>query len=207
LLSHLEVWSRLQLRRELRPYQLEAGSAILSSIGEGRGDVITVMMSRQAGKNELSAQLESFLRAHYQGRVETAIKAAPTFKPQVINSLLRLQTMLELGPLTAGRWRSEHGYIVRLGRARWLFFSAAPGASIVGATASLLLEVDEAQDVDNEKFDRDFRPMAATRISACLVSAPISWVREWQIDTVALAPSSSRESGRPTILLRPSTTA
>ena len=42
------------------------------------------------------------------------------------------------------------------------FLSAAPGANIVGHTADLLLEVDEAQDVEPEKFDRDFRPMAAS---------------------------------------------
>jgi len=31
----------------------------------------------------------------------------------------------------------------------------------VGHTASILLEVDESQDVDREKFDREFRPMAS----------------------------------------------
>ena len=61
LLSHLDVWSRRGLGRPLRPYQREAAAAILASIRQGHGDVVTVMMSRQAGKNELSAQLESFL--------------------------------------------------------------------------------------------------------------------------------------------------
>jgi hypothetical protein len=162
VLTHLDAWSRLHLRRPLRPYQLEPAAAVLRSVREGLGDVVTVMMSRQAGKNELSAQVESFLLARYQGRVESAVKTAPTFKPQVINSIMRLQTMLELGPVTAGRWRAERGYIVRLGRCRWLFFSAAPGASIVGATASLLLEVDEAQDVSAERYDRDLSPMASS---------------------------------------------
>jgi hypothetical protein len=32
----------------------------------------------------------------------------------------------------------------------------------VGATANLLLEIDEAQDFSIEKYDRDFRPMGAT---------------------------------------------
>ncbi len=40
--------------------------------------------------------------------------------------------------------------------------SAEPEANVVGHTAQLLLEVDEAQDVSEEKLDRDFRPMAAT---------------------------------------------
>jgi hypothetical protein len=162
LVSRLELWSRLGLGRPLRPYQREAAAAILRSIREGAGDVLTVMMSRQAGKNELSAQLESFLLAGHQRRSATIVKAAPTFKPQIINSLLRLQQMLEASPLTAGRWRSERGYMVRLGQARALFFSTAPGAQIVGATASLLLEVDEAQDVDAGRYDKDLAPMASS---------------------------------------------
>jgi hypothetical protein len=32
----------------------------------------------------------------------------------------------------------------------------------MGATADLLREMDEAQDVDEEKYRRDFRPMAST---------------------------------------------
>jgi hypothetical protein len=51
---------------------------------------------------------------------------------------------------------------VTCGAARVQFLSAAPGANVVGHTADLLLEVDEAQDVEPEKFDRDFRPMAAS---------------------------------------------
>ena len=46
---------------------------------------------------------------------------------------------------------------------RVLFYSASPESNVVGATAELLLEIDEAQDVEWEKFNRDFRPMAAVR--------------------------------------------
>jgi hypothetical protein len=160
-LGHLEIWSRSILSRPLRPYQLEPAAAILRSIGQGRGDAITVMMSRQAGKNELSAHLESFLLANRQRRLDTLVKAAPTFKPQTINSLLRLTALLD-NPVTAGRWVREHGYIVRLDRARAFFFSAELGANVVGATATLALEIDEAQDVDPAKHDKDFAPMAAS---------------------------------------------
>jgi hypothetical protein len=45
---------------------------------------------------------------------------------------------------------------------RIMFFSAGPESNIVGATASILLEIDEAQDVAIEKYDRDLRPMAST---------------------------------------------
>ena len=50
---------------------------------------------------------------------------------------------------------------VRCGRAGARFLSAESTANVLGHTADLLLEVDEAQDVRPEKFDRDFRPMAA----------------------------------------------
>jgi len=43
-----------------------------------------------------------------------------------------------------------------------MFYSAAPESNVVGATADLLLEIDEAQDVSPDKFDRDYRPMAST---------------------------------------------
>jgi hypothetical protein len=56
----------------------------------------------------------------------------------------------------------EEGHIIRVGRARQVFLSAEPQSNVVGHTAQLLLEVDEAQDVDKEKFDKEFRPMAAT---------------------------------------------
>ncbi|QBD76191.1 hypothetical protein EPA93_09280 [Ktedonosporobacter rubrisoli] len=79
--------------------------------------------------------------------------------------------MLE-GPLTRERIFKSYGYIVGLAPSpeqrsalvgpRVMFFSAGPESNIVGATASLLLEIDEAQDVAIEKYDRDLRPMAST---------------------------------------------
>jgi hypothetical protein len=42
------------------------------------------------------------------------------------------------------------------------FLSAAPSSNIVGATVSLLLECDEAQDVEIAKWDKEIAPMAAS---------------------------------------------
>jgi hypothetical protein len=145
---------------ELRSYQREPGRAIVDSVVNGRGLSFTVVMARQAGKNELSAQVELFLLAKNARRSIDGIKCAPTFRPQAQISLRRLwRRIAEAGlePLAA----REDGHAVRFGQARQLFLSAEPSASVVGHTASLLLEVDEAQDVEREKFDREFRPMAA----------------------------------------------
>jgi hypothetical protein len=160
LLSDPALFSRFVVGRPLRSYQLEPARAILGSVLARLGDQVSVMMARQAGKNELSAQLEAYLLNLHSSEGGTIVKAAPTYVPQVVTSRLRLEGALE-NPLDHGRWRSDRGSI-RLGRARCQFLSAEPGANVVGATASILLEIDEAQDVDPDKHDRDFAPMAAS---------------------------------------------
>ncbi len=68
-----------------------------------------------------------------------------------------------------GIWTPELGYIIRLGEARAVFLSAAEGSNVVGNTAHLLLEVDEAQDVGKEKYAKDFRPMGSTTNCTCIL--------------------------------------
>lgn len=129
-------------------------------------------ISRQGGKNELSAQLELFLLTLSMAGGGDMIKASPTFRPQALISLGRLKARLEeagLGALVA----PEHGYIIRLGRARQLFLSADGSSNVVGHTAHRLLEVDEAQDVSKEKFAKDFRPMgSSTNVTTVLYGTP-----------------------------------
>jgi hypothetical protein len=147
-------------RPRLRPYQCEAGRAVLTSVMGGHGRSITIEIARQGGKNELSAQIELFLLARSVASDVDGIKCAPTFRPQLRLSMRRLWLRLSQSGIEPGSKMGEN--TVSIGRARMLFLSAEPHANVVGHTAGLLLEVDEAQDVDQEKFDREFRPMAAT---------------------------------------------
>jgi hypothetical protein len=160
------------LKRTPYPYQEEIAEAVLDSVFNEKGLTISVLLARQMGKNETSALLESYLLTCIEEKDATIIKCAPTFKPQVINSRQRLLSMLD-NPMTSHRVWKAFGYIVgvvlrdhavdsQIGP-RVMFFSANPDSSIVGATASHLLEVDEAQDVSVEKFNRDLRPMASTK--------------------------------------------
>jgi hypothetical protein len=167
-LSDIDPFSRLVLDTPLRPYQLEPARAILDSIFHARGFTFAVMMSRQAGKNELSGQLEAYLLNVYQRRGGQIVKASPTFKPQTINSIIRLMDRLN-NPWNARKVHRRESYMVELGKARALFFSAGPKASVVGATADLLLECDEAQDVTEEKWYKDFTPMAASTNATSLL--------------------------------------
>jgi len=149
------------LLKQLRPYQSQVGKAILDSVLNRKGLTFSVEIARQGGKNELSAQLEVLLLTLFLGLGGNAVKCAPSFKPQTVISMLRLKERLNDAGY-AGFWTPEHGYMVRLGKARQLFFSADKSSNVVGATAHILLEIDEAQDVSPEKYDKEFRPMGAS---------------------------------------------
>jgi len=113
----------MAINHKLRPYQIEAGRAILESVMNRRGLTFSVEMARQGGKNELSAQLEVLLLTLFLGTGGNLIKCAPTFKPQTVVSMMRLKERLN----DAGYdrfWGAELGYMIRLGRARQIFFSA-----------------------------------------------------------------------------------
>ncbi|MCX7912108.1 MAG: hypothetical protein N2506_04005 [Dehalococcoidales bacterium] len=146
---------------ELRPYQKEVAVAILDSVFGKKGLTFSVEIARQGGKNELSAQLEVLLLTIFMAQPGNIVKCAPTFRPQALISMMRLKDR----PNDAGFdgiWQAELGYIVRLGNARAIFLSADGSANVVGNTAHILLEVDEAQDVSREKYAKEFRPMGAS---------------------------------------------
>jgi hypothetical protein len=147
--------------RRLRPYQREVALAILDSVFGGKGLTFSVEIARQGGKNELSAQLELLLLTLYMVEPKNLIKCSPTFKPQTVISMMRLKDRLNDAGFD-GIWTSELGYIVRLGNARAIFLSADESANVVGNTAHILLEIDEAQDVGKEKYTKEFKLMGAT---------------------------------------------
>ena len=145
----------------LRPYQREVAAAILDSVFAGKGLTFSVEMARQGGKNELSAQLELLLLTFYMTQPQNLVKCSPTFKPQTVISMMRLRDRLNDAGFS-GIWTPELGYIIRLGNARAIFLSADESANVVGNTAHILLEIDEAQDVSREKYNKEFKPMGAT---------------------------------------------
>ncbi|HEX9107018.1 MAG TPA: hypothetical protein VF832_07315, partial [Longimicrobiales bacterium] len=163
----------------LRGYQRAAADAVLDSIFHRRGLSFVIMFPRQSGKNELQAQLEAYLLTLYSATDAEIIKVSPTWKPQSLNAMRRLQRILERNLITRSLWRKENGYIYRLGSARVFFLSGGPEAHIVGATASLLLEVDEAQDVLAAKFDKDIAPMAASTNAT-----RVFWGTAWTSNTL-----------------------
>ncbi len=146
----------------LRRYQQGVCEAICDSVLNRRGLTFVVMFPRQSGKNELQAQLETYLLALFCDTPAEIVKVSPTLKPQSLNAMRRLERTLKKNLYLSQVWHKEAGTLYRVAEARIHFLSGADESNIVGATANLLLEVDEAQDIAIAKFDKDIAPMAAS---------------------------------------------
>lgn len=166
-------------RLKLRAYQREVAETIVRSVIHSQGLSIAVMFPRQSGKNELQAQIEACLLLLLKNHHAEIIKISPTWRPQSLNAMRRLERVLSRNAATRGLWHKESGYIYRIGQARIFFLSGSPEANIVGATASALLEVDEAQDVQIDKFDREIAPMASSTNAT-----RVFWGTAWTADTL-----------------------
>jgi hypothetical protein len=178
-LKNSEIFVQFFSHIRPRKYQRAALLTAVESIQGNKGLSLVVMFPRQSGKNELQAQLEAFLLATLQNTDAELVKVSPTWRPQSLNAMRRLERVLTRNDLTRGKFSKESGYIFRINRARIYFLSGAPEANIVGATASTLLEVDEAQDVQIAKFDKDIAPMAASTNAT-----RIFWGTAWTAHTL-----------------------
>ncbi len=146
----------------LRSYQREVGEAITDSVLHGKGYSFVIVFPRQSGKNELQAQIETYLMSLFSDLQSEMVKISPTWKPQSQNAMRRLERTLKRNYITHLRWKKLSGYIYEFGNSVIHFLSGSPSSSIVGATASQLLECDEAQDVEIAKWDKEIAPMAAS---------------------------------------------
>jgi hypothetical protein len=171
-------WLLLPEQR-LRPYQIAPARAIVASVEQSLGRSFAVVFSRQAGKDELLAQIVAYLLLRWQRCGGSIVLAAPTFQPQA--ALMRDRLLARLAqPQPAsfiGTATLRDGYAVTLGRASARFLSAAPGANARGQTADLLLVANEAQDIEPDVWDAIFDPMAASTNATTLFLGTV-WSRE-----------------------------
>ncbi len=163
----------------LRAYQQAAANAIVNSVLQNQGLSIVVMFPRQSGKNLMQAQLEVYLMALLAEEGAEMVKLSPTYQPQSLNAMRRLETALEANFLTKGKWHKSAGNHYRFRKSHLTFLSAAPGSNIVGATASTLLSLDEAQDIEIAKYDKQIAPMAASTNAT-----RVFWGTAWSAQTL-----------------------
>jgi hypothetical protein len=140
--------------------EIEAIDLIEKHIALRTGKVIVIRSARQTMKNECSAMVALRMLGVYKDIGGTYIRTAPTWKPQIINSMKRVEKFLFVDPVI-DHYRPRHGYIYECGGADITFLSTDKQASVVGATASICLDIDEAHKVDKGKFEEDFSPMTA----------------------------------------------
>ncbi len=162
LLRDVRLFAEQCSQVRLREYQEMVAMAVVESVLHEKGRSYVVMFPRQSGKNELQAQIEAYLLLRLSKFSSEMVAISPTWKPQSENAMKRLERVLKRNFLTKSEWTKELGYIYRVGEARVIFLSGSPETNIVGATASTLLSVDEAQDIQIAKFDRDIAPMSAS---------------------------------------------
>jgi hypothetical protein len=146
----------------LRPYQVEIARAVMDSVIHKRGRTFVIILPRQSGKNEVQGHLLCWLLYRAGPRGGKIVSVSPTFHPQAFTCMERVRKYLDLSAGTRDHWTSSGGFTFRYDQARLQFLSAAGTSSVVGATADILLNVDEAQDVSIQKFDKDFDPMTAS---------------------------------------------
>lgn len=179
LLTKEKEFARYLTGLRLRSYQQGVFESVLTSIKKKLGYSFVVMFPRQSGKNELQAHLEVYLLTLLSRYSVDIIKVSPTLKPQAQTCMRRFEQVARRNQLVASLWKKEGGNSYRVEGARITFLSAAVGSNIVGATASGLLEVDEAQQVNIEKYDRDIAPMSA---STC--ATHVFWGTAWTSTTL-----------------------
>jgi phage terminase large subunit-like protein len=138
---------------KLRDYQRGVAEAVFQSVREHAGRSFVVMFPRQSGKNELQAQLETYLLCCYYLMNAEMVKVSPTWKPQTLNAMRRLRAarVTIAGTLLPQRIRATST------AAREAAFIFSPGSRAPTSwepQANVLLEVDEAQDSSPAKFDK-----------------------------------------------------
>ena len=163
----------------LRLYQVQIARAIKDSIIHHRGLTFVIILPRQSGKNELQAHLFAWLLFRYANLGGRIVSVSPTFKPQTQINMDRVKSSLDACVGSRGLWKSSKGYLYQLGNAQVQFFSGEPRANVLGATADLLLSVDEAQSISTAKFDKDFDPMTASTNAT-----RIFWGTAWTSDSL-----------------------
>lgn len=148
----------------LYPYQAKWAQYIMDLLASGRNETVIVEMSRQSGKNQGQSIYQIAALARFRNLDRSIVASAPTAKPQLINSKMRFAALSER--LTNRHpWlklKPAQGYIFKCRNASIHFLSADPTAQVVGATASLCLNVDEAQDTPEEVYQKRFSPMRAS---------------------------------------------
>lgn len=158
---------------QLRPYQLAIVPGLLHSIRHHLGLTFILVLPRQSGKDEFLVWLKAFLLVLFSFLPVGIVEFNPTYKPQTMTAMARFEAALDSHPLTRKRWRKRGDFMRRLGKAWVSFLSGDEKANVVGSTASLVLNVNEAQDIEATTYDKKSEPMTASTNATRLICGTV----------------------------------
>lgn len=173
-----------------RPYQLTITRAIYNSVIQCLGHTITILVSRQGGKNETLITWVIVALAMLMPGIRIGFYA-PTFNQATNVTMRRLKARLKHKKF-AGRLAMENKQLVQFklpANARGPYahrgegsligiFSHEPEAKKEGFTWDLII-IDEAQDLDRETFEVEIEPMgASTDATYVFIGTP------WSIESI-----------------------
>lgn len=164
---------------KLRKYQERVARAVIHSVLQQKGYSFVVIFPRQSGKNELQVQLQTYFLSLFADIPSEMVQISPTWRPQTENAMHKLEDVLSCNKIVRDRWSKHHGHVFKVDKARLVFLSGSPTSNIVGATANLLLSIDEAQDVLISKYDKEIAPMAASTNAT-----RVFWGTAWTSNTL-----------------------
>ena len=88
------IFAEYASKLKLRTYQQNVAWSVTRSVIAESGLSFVVLFPRQSGKNELQAQLETYLLTLYSQYDLDIVKISPTWKPQSINAMSRIERVL-----------------------------------------------------------------------------------------------------------------
>ena len=184
VLLSIQLFSALVIMLPLYGYQVQPANAVIDSCINHKGMEFLWVFPRQSGKDETIAQVSAFLLTLFHRLEACIVHVYPTTQQITVGSA-RLERRLD-NNITAGRWWTKTKPLRRgFGQAVVAFFSGHPQAKSEGATANLLLIINETQDQHEPTIDRRFTPMRASTNATALYVGTVRTTHDllWKIKT------------------------
>ena len=199
--SAMPAFIRHTSRLQLRPYQVAPIASLQDSIQNQYGDTIIIVFPRQSGKDEFLIQLMAYMLYIHSDFPLSMVAVNPTYKPQTVNALIRFDQVLARNPLTSRLWRKKGEFMRLMDQARISFLSGDSKSNVVGATASLLLIINEAQDISPSFFQHKLHPMVASTRATCLLAGTLWTSHTFLSQEIRHARYSEKLDGRQRIFM------
>jgi len=184
LITDINLFSTLVVQLPLRRYQTAAANAVIQSCLRGAGLDFLWVFPRQSGKDETIAQLCVFLLTLFQRTEASIVHVYPT-QQQCQIGITRLEQRLNNALTLGNAWCKAQPPRRGLGSAQVAFFSGHPQTKPEGATANLLLIINETQDQLEHVIERRFTPMRASTNATALFVGTVRTTSDylWRIKT------------------------